>query len=128
MKDLIRITHRPSGTVLAEGHKGWHMMPLEGNWYIHPSCLRTDAFKTTAVPGLCFYKGLYMWFDLRLRGASRMLAWRYVLPYPWSFFLWGRIGLPGAHPELSIEILPTVGTGVQPLEQGLSHDRERGDA
>jgi len=117
---MTRITHRASCTVLAEGPRGWRMMHLEGNWYVHRSCLRTDAFRPTLLPGLCFYKGLYLWVDLHLPGASRFLAWRYVLPFPWTFFLWGRIGLPGNHPELLIEDLPEVEPPVQPLEQGVS--------
>lgn len=119
---MIRITHKPSGTVLAEGPKGWRMMPLEGDWYIHRDCLRTDAFRNTAFPGPCFYKGLCLWLKPRLPGASRMLAWRYVLPYPWTFFLWGRFGLPGNDPDILVENAPAVEPHIQPCEQGLTRE------
>jgi len=30
----IRITHNPSGEIIAEGPLGWGIMPFEGNYYI----------------------------------------------------------------------------------------------
>lgn len=36
-KKFIRITHRASGTKLAEGPVGWGITPFEGNLYIRPT-------------------------------------------------------------------------------------------
>ena len=42
----IRLTHTPSGTILAEGPKGFGgITPFEGNFYIRRKYLRTDALK-----------------------------------------------------------------------------------
>jgi hypothetical protein len=58
----IRLTHAPSGTILAEGPKGFGgITPFEGNFYIRRKYLRTDALKVNGVPGLCPSKFLYMW-------------------------------------------------------------------
>ena len=54
----VRISHRPSGTPLAEGPIGWNIMPFEGNFYIRRKFLGTDGFKVNFVPGLCVYKFL----------------------------------------------------------------------
>ncbi len=62
-KTRIRIRHAPSGTLLAEGAKGWDIMPFEGNFYIRKRCLLTDSFRLNFIPGICPYKGLYFWMD-----------------------------------------------------------------
>ena len=104
-KKLIRITHKPTGTLLAEGPIGWGVTPFEGNYYISKKYLKTDAFKPNYIPGLCFYKFLYVWMDLKLseNQISKNLGWLYWLPNPLFPFIWYRIGLPGNHPELEIE-------------------------
>ena len=67
----IRLTHAPSGTILAEGPKGFGgITPFEGNFYIRRKYLRTDALKANGVPGLCPYKFLYVWLDLKLEGRE----------------------------------------------------------
>jgi uncharacterized protein (DUF427 family) len=101
----IRIRHAPSGTILAEGAKGWNIMPFEGNFYIRKRCLLTDSFRLNFIPGICPYKGLYFWMDLRLRGqvAEKSIAWFYWLPNPLLPFIWFRVALPGQHPDLEIE-------------------------
>ena len=43
-KKFVRITHLPSGEVIAEGPVGWGITPFEGNWYISKKHLRTDGF------------------------------------------------------------------------------------
>ena len=85
----IRLTHAPSGTILAEGPKGFGgITPFEGNFYIRRKYLRTDAFKANGVPGLCPYKFLYVWLDLKLEGRepSKYLGWLYWLPNPLGFY------------------------------------------
>ena len=101
----IRITHTGSGTVLADGPLGWPITPFEGNYYIGGKCLRTDRFKVNFIPGLCIYKFLYVWLDLRLDGGKRVrnLGWIYWLPNPLLPFIWFRVAVPRDHPELTIE-------------------------
>ena len=61
--DRVRITHTPSGERIAEGPLGWGITSFEGNYYIQSRYLCTDGFKINFLPGLCFYKFLYMWMD-----------------------------------------------------------------
>jgi uncharacterized protein (DUF427 family) len=101
----IRIRHTPSGTILAEGAKGWDIMMFEGNFYIRKSCLRTEAFHLNFIPGICPYKGIYFWMDLRPGGQAvvKSIAWFYWLPNPLLPFIWFRVALPGQHPDLQID-------------------------
>jgi uncharacterized protein (DUF427 family) len=104
-KKHVRVTHLPSGTVLAEGPLGWGITPFEGNLYIRKKYLLTDKFKVNFIPGFCPYKFLYVWLDLRLSkdDVSRNLGWKYWLPNPLFPFIWFRVGLPREHPELLVE-------------------------
>ena len=104
-KKYVRITHKPSGTLLAEGPLGWGITPFEGNYYIRKQYLKTKAFKPNFIPGLCPYKFLYVWMDLKLDAMkiSKNLGWLYWLPNPLFPFIWYRVGLPGNHPDLEIE-------------------------
>ena len=104
-KTRVRIRHAPSGILLADGVKGWDMMPFEGNLYIRKRCLKTEAFRLNFIPGICPYKGLYFWMDLRLSGQVTVhsIAWLYWLPNPLFPFIWFRVALPGQHPDLEIE-------------------------
>ena len=106
-KKRIRISHRTSGTKLAEGPVGWGIMPFEGNYYISTRYLRTAGFKPNFIPGFCFYKFLYVWLDLHLANGDKIrnLGWLYWLPNPLFPFIWYRVGLPQHHPELIIEEL-----------------------
>lgn len=104
-KKIIRITHRPSGTKIAEGPLGWDITSFEGSFYIRKKCLLTDGFKPNYIPGLCIYKFLYVWLDLKLDDDTKVrnLGWKYWLPNPLFPFIWYRVGLPQAHPELLVE-------------------------
>lgn len=110
-RKLIRIIHEPSGTLLAEGPLGWGITPFEGNLYVRRKHLATDGFKVNFVPGLCPYKFLYVWLDLRLPDGKKVrnLAWLYWFPNPLFPFIWYRVGLPRSHPDLSVE-------EIEPLE------------
>ncbi len=101
----IRITHRTSGTKIAEGPVGWGITPFEGNLYIAKKYLLTDKFKLNYLPGLCIYKFLYVWLDLVLDDGTRVkyLGWLYWLPNPLLPFIWFRVAVPRYHPELLIE-------------------------
>jgi uncharacterized protein (DUF427 family) len=105
LRKSVRITHRPSGTVLAEGPLGWGITPFEGNYYVSKKYLRTDRFKLNYIPGVCPYKFLYVWMDLILEDGSKEknLGWLYWLPNPLLPFIWFRVALPGRHPALTVE-------------------------
>lgn len=105
MGQFVRITHKPTGTLLAEGPLGWGITPWEGNFYIAQKYLRTDRFRTNFIPGVCPYKFLYVWMDLILSDGSmeKSLGWLYWLPNPLLPFIWFRVALPGSHPALSVE-------------------------
>jgi len=100
----ISIVHRPTGTMLAEGPRGWGITPFEGNLYIRRKYLRTEAFKPNFIPGLCPYKFLYVWLDLRLADTPSVknLGWLYWLPNPLLPFIWFRVAVPQRHPELEV--------------------------
>ena len=101
----VRISHRASGMLLAEGPVGWGITPFEGNYYIQKKYLKTENFKINYIPGICFYKFLYVWMNLNLEDGSKVsnLAWLYWLPNPLFPFIWYRVGVPKMHPELTIE-------------------------
>ena len=105
MDQSVRITHRLTGDLLAEGPLGWGITPFEGNYYVSRKYLRTDRFKPNFLPGLCPYKFLYVWLDLILTDGSKEknLGWMYWLPNPLLPFIWFRVALPGSHPSLVVE-------------------------
>jgi uncharacterized protein (DUF427 family) len=101
----IRVTHKASGELLADGPLGWGIFPFEGNLYIGRKHLITRRFHQNFMPGLCVYKFLYVWMDLHLDDGQRVrnLGWMYFLPNPLLPFIWFRVAVPRAHPELEIE-------------------------
>jgi uncharacterized protein (DUF427 family) len=105
MSGYVRITHRPTGLVLAEGPLGWGITPFEGNYYVSKKYLCTGQFKPNFTPGICPYKFLYVWMDLHLQNGSKEknLGWLYWLPNPVLPFIWFRVALPGSHPSLLVE-------------------------
>jgi uncharacterized protein (DUF427 family) len=101
----IRITHNPSGEIIAEGPLGWGITSFEGNYYIRRKYLKTAGFKINWLPGLCIYKFLYVWLNFNWNdGKSRNLGWLYWLPNPLFPFIWFRVAVPGNHPELHVEL------------------------
>ena len=109
----IRLTHRPTDTLLAEGPLGWGITPFEGNFYVRSAHLKTARLKANFIPGLCPYKFLYVWLDLHLPSGTRIrnIGWRYWLPNPLLPFIWFRVALPGADPDVQVERIewpPTV--------------------
>ena len=104
-KRRVRIRHRGTNTLLADGPLGWGITPFEGNLYIGKKYLLTDRFKANFIPGLCVYKFLYVWMDLRLNDENKIrnIGWMYWLPNPLLPFIWFRVAVPRTHPELDIE-------------------------
>lgn len=100
----IRIYHQPSRLLLAEGPSGWGITRFEGNYYVRRKYLRTGALTPNWMPGLCPYKGLYVWLDLRLPDAQRVrnVGWLYWLPNPLLPFVAFRVALDGTHPEVEV--------------------------
>jgi hypothetical protein len=100
----IKITHIPSGLVLAEGRLGWGITSFEVSFCIRKKCLKILRFKVNYIPGLCLYK-FYVWLGLRLDGAAhaRSLGWMYWLPNPLFPFIAFRVALPGNHPALRVQ-------------------------
>ena len=100
----MKITHVPSGEIVAEGPRGWGITPFEGNFYIRRRYLQTRNFRVNFLPGLCFYKFLYVWLDYSWpAGKSRNLGWMYWLPNPLFPFIWFRVAVPAHHPDLIVE-------------------------
>lgn len=101
----IRITHRPTRILIAEGPLGWGITPFEENFYIRRKYLLTEGFKPNFIPGLCVYKFLYVWLNLDLGNGHQVknLGWMYWLPNPLFPFIWYRVAVPREHPELLIE-------------------------
>lgn len=102
----IRITHVPSGDVIAEGPVGlFGITPFEGNWYIRRRHLRTDRLKPNWVPGFCFYKFLYVWLDFSPEAGpkERFAGWLYWLPNPLLPFIAFRPAVSGSSPVLRVD-------------------------
>jgi len=100
----VRIVHRPSGELIAEGPLGWGITPFEGNLYIGRRHLRTDGFRSTWIPGLCIYKLLYVWLTFVAPDGTKSpgLGWMYFLPNPLLPFIWFRVAVPADHPDLLV--------------------------
>lgn len=102
----IRITHKPSGEVIAEGPIGLRgITSFEGNFYISRKYLTTTFLRPNWVPGICIYKFLYVWLDLRLPNGTRepFIGWMYWLPNPLLPFIAFRPAIPRSSPVLQVE-------------------------
>lgn len=102
----IRIRHVASGDLIAEGPVSLSgIMPFEGNYYISRKCLRTTGFQSSWIPGLCFYKFVYVWLNFIASDGSKDsgLGWLYWLPNPLFFFIAFRVAVPQMSPVLSVE-------------------------
>ena len=85
---FVRITHKASGLKLAEGPIGWGITPFEGNYYVRGKYLATDRLKPNFIPGLCPYKFLYVWLDLKLGdGRGGFQIWVGFTGFPTHYFL-----------------------------------------
>ena len=103
---LIRITHTTSGEIIAEGPPGFlGITSFEGNLYIRRKYLKTHRLRPNWVPGLCVYKFLYVWLDLRLADGARepFAGWMYWLPNPLFPFIAFRPAVSRSSSFLRIE-------------------------
>lgn len=104
-KTYIRIIHKLSNELLAEGEEGWGMFSFEGNYYIANKHLKTKGFKFSGIPGLCPYKFIYFWYHFESASGKKspMLGWKYWVPNPLFPFIAFRIAVPIKHQDLIIE-------------------------
>lgn len=104
--NIITITHRQTGEVIAHGPQGWGFMSFEGNYYIRQKYIKTKGFEFSFIPGFCIYKFIYFWLNLKLDNGQKehFIAWMYVIPNPLFPFIWFRIALPQSHRSLKIEV------------------------
>ena len=104
-KETIRIIHKPSGELLAEGPAGWGMFSFEGNYYVSNKYLKTKGFKFSGLPGVCPYKFIYFWyhFTAKIGLRSPLLGWKYWLPNPLFPFIFFRLAVPKRHPDIQIQ-------------------------
>ncbi len=100
----VSIIHKKTGELIAQGRRGWPMVPFEGNWYISGGALKTAGFRVNYVPGICIYKFLYVWLDFHDKDGEvcRNLGWKYWLPNPLLPFIAFRVAVPQHHPELEV--------------------------
>lgn len=100
----MKIIHKRTGELIAEGKRGWAITPFEGNWYISGRALKTKGFRTSYLPGICVYKFLYVWLDFHGKDGDiiRNLGWKYWLPNPLLPFIAFRVAVPQRHSELEV--------------------------
>ena len=101
----FQLIHNSSGTVIAEGSFKDGVKTFEGNYYIKKKYFIDGMMKTNYVPGICFYKFIYVWMDLILPGGKKIknAGWMYIVPNPIFYFIIGRIGIPQSNAELSLK-------------------------
>jgi uncharacterized protein (DUF427 family) len=102
----IRITHRTSGEIIAEGPPGlFGITSFEGNLYIRRKYLKTHRLRPNWIPGFCVYKFLYVWLDLRLADGAKepFVGWLYWLPNPLLPFIAFRPAVSRSSSFLQIE-------------------------
>jgi hypothetical protein len=56
----VRLSHKSTGLVLAEGPLGLGVTHSEGTFYIRREYLRTSHLRPNLLPGLCPYEFLYV--------------------------------------------------------------------
>ena len=100
----MKIIHRRTDELIAEGKRGWAVTPFEGNYYISGKALRTKGFRANYLPGLCPYKFFDVCLDFHGKDGEfdRNLGWKYWLPNPIFPFIWFRVAVPQQHPDLIV--------------------------
>lgn len=103
---VLRVTHAPSGTLLAEGPSGRGIALFEG-YYVHRKYLCIARWKKGSPPGPCVYSFLYAGLDLWLAGRAQRKStdekrWLAHLFVPLLVF---RMALRGDDPSIRFERL-----------------------
>ena len=100
----MKIYHRKTQELIAEGKRGWAITPFEGNYYISNKCLKTRGSRPNFMPGLCIYKFLYVWLDFHASDGkvTKNMGWKYWLPNPLLPFIWFRTAIPQDHRALIV--------------------------
>lgn len=100
----MKIIHQKIEELIADGKRGWAITPFEGNYYISGKALKTEGFKANYLPGLCFYKFLYVWLDFHDKDGrvAKDLGWKYWFPNRLFPFIWFRVAVPQRHPDLIV--------------------------
>ena len=79
-----------NGEVIADAPDG-ELISIEGNFYFPPSSLTAGAFRDSATPYTCPWKGVAQYHDVTAGGATHHdAAWSYPTPYTDSFVKVGR--------------------------------------
>ena len=106
---ILRITHVPTGMLLAEGPSDRGITWFEGNYYVRGKYLCTERWRVNSVPGLCVYTFLYAGFDLWWAGraqARRMGKNSWLAGLGLAF----RMAVPGNDPQIRIEPISPAAT------------------
>ena len=100
----MKIIHRKTEELFADEERGWAIPLFEGNYYIPGRDLETEEFKVNYLPGLCFYKFLYIWLDFHDKDGrvAKDFGWKYWFPNPLFPFIWFRVAVPQRHPDLIV--------------------------
>jgi uncharacterized protein (DUF427 family) len=108
----VRVVHKETNTLIAEGIMGKGITVLEENVYIRKKLIKSGVFKPTYKPGLCSYKGVYVWMDFVFDSGekAKKMGWMYWLPNPLFPFIWYTIAIRLNHPELKITANEEVAT------------------
>ena len=75
----MRVVHRDTGELIADGDRSSAIIPFEGTYYMFRNALRTDGFRLDDAPGFCCYKFLYVWLDIKRKDGKvdKFLGWKY---------------------------------------------------
>lgn len=102
----FKLTHIKTKKIIAEGIEK-DIYRLEGNYYIKESAFKQGIIVNTYLPGLCFYKFIYVWVNIKISDKLilKSFGWKYILPNPIFFKIFKRIGIPINQDEIQLEIV-----------------------
>lgn len=104
---MLRITHPPSGTLLAEGPSGRGIALFEDNDYVRRKYLCSARWNVGNPPGPWLYSVFYAGLDLWLAGGAQTKSSgkRCWLTHPFVPMLVFRMALRGDDPSIRCERL-----------------------
>lgn len=100
----FKLIHIATGKILAEGEKK-DFFQLEGNYYLKEFTFKEGVVVNTIIPGLCFYKFIYIWVNIKVSDKIilKNFGWKYIIPNPIFFKIFKRIGIPIYQDEIKLE-------------------------